>query len=80
MLEGEDEDRIILSLKGLRNIGNTLRYIIGTQGECYDEVRIGKVGGERERKGILALTIQIIFLSLKGLRKIGNTLRYTVHA
>jgi hypothetical protein len=29
MLEGEDEDKIILSLKGLRNIGNTLRYIKG---------------------------------------------------
>jgi hypothetical protein len=27
MLEGEDEDKIILSLKGLRNIGNTLRYV-----------------------------------------------------
>jgi hypothetical protein len=31
MLEGEDEDKIILSLKGLRNIGNTLRYVRGTQ-------------------------------------------------
>ncbi len=40
MLEGEDEDRIILSLKGLRNIGNTLRYIIVTQG---DRVGYGKV-------------------------------------
>ena len=25
VLDGEDEDRVILSLKGLRNIGQTLR-------------------------------------------------------
>ncbi len=54
MLEGEDEDKIILSLKGLRNIENTLRYIIGTHG-----VESGNVRGEMEIKVKRALKIQL---------------------